>query len=452
MEIHATSILFDFCIMSGLLFVGKLLRIKIRLLQKFHIPAALIAGFIGLALGKFGLNILPFSGEASSYASILIAILFATLFLGTQKRVSAKIVLRNVGDTFLVNYAAETAQFAIFTLIGATFFGLIFPGIHKGFTLMLPAGFIGGHGTAAAIGSAFEAAGWADATSIGQTFATIGLLCGIILGVVFINIAVRKGYTRKIKSTSEMGQDYHSGLLEIGERPSIGSETVSNMSIDPITWHLVLVLISVGGAYWVNSLLAKVFPQVSFPVYGLALIVSFVVQRIMRLLKLEQYIDKKVITHIGSSATDYLVAFGVATINIKVVLKYWLPILVLVVLGILIVVFFLFVVSPKLFHNYWFERGIYIFGMSTGVMSTGVILLRIIDPNFETGVLEDFGLAWVLMTFVDLALVSLTPMLIMQGWGLITGIVLLVSVFLALIICARIYGTHSDRCSKRDGE
>ena len=115
MEIHATSILFDFCIMSGLLFVGKLLRIKIRLLQKFHIPAALIAGFIGLALGKFGLNILPFSGEASSYASILIAILFATLFLGTQKKVSAKIVLRNVGDTFLVNYAAETAQFAIFT-------------------------------------------------------------------------------------------------------------------------------------------------------------------------------------------------------------------------------------------------------------------------------------------------------------------------------------------------
>ena len=224
------------------------------------------------------------------------------------------------------------------------------------------------------------------------------------------------------------------------------------MSIDPITWHLVLVLISVGGAYWVNSLLAKVFPQVSFPIYGLALIVSFVVQRIMRLLKLEQYIDKKVITHIGSSATDYLVAFGVATINIKVVLKYWLPILVLVVLGILIVIFFLFVVSPKLFHNYWFERGIYIFGMSTGVMSTGVILLRIIDPNFETGVLEDFGLAWVLMTFVDLALVSLTPMLIMQGWGLITGIVLLVSVFLALIICARIYGTHSDRCSKRDGE
>lgn len=190
----------------------------------------------------------------------------------------------------------------------------------------------------------------------------------------------------------------------------------------------------------------------SFPIYGLALIVSFVVQRIMRLLKLEQYIDKKVITHIGSSATDYLVAFGVATINIKVVLKYWLPILVLVVLGILIVIFFLFVVSPKLFHNYWFERGIYIFGMSTGVMSTGVILLRINDPNFETGVLEDFGLAWVLMTFVDLALVSLTPMLIMQGWGLITGIVLLVSVFLALIICARIYGTHSDRCSKRDGE
>lgn len=452
MEIHTINIVYDFCIMSAIIFIAKLLRIKIKAFQKLHIPTALIAGFIGLVFGKYGFGWIPFSSEASGYASILISVLFATLFLGNKKSMSAKTVMHNVGDTFLVNYAAETAQFAISMILGATIFGLIFPEVHKGFTLLLPAGFIGGHGTAAAIGSAFATEGWEDATSIGQTFATIGLLCGIILGVVFINIAVRKGYTRKVRSVDELGEDCHSGLLEETERPSIGQETISSMSLDSITWHLVLVLVSVGGAYLLNTALKRLLPGVSFPVYGLALIVSLFVQKILNLLKLDSYMDKKVITHIGSSATDYLVAFGVATINISVVLKFWLPILVLVVLGLLLVAFFLFVVSPRLFRNYWFERGIYIFGMSTGVMSTGVILLRIIDPNFETGVLEDFGLAWVIMTFVDLALVSLTPIFVMQGFGLTAGLVLLATVIIAIVLCAKIYGVHRDKLAKRDGE
>ena len=90
--------------------------------------------------------------------------------------------------------------------------------------------------------------------------------------------------------------------------------------------------------------------------------------------------------------------------------------------------------------------------MSTGVMSTGVILLRIIDPNFETGVLEDFGLAWVIMTFVDLALVSLTPIFVMQGLGLTAGLVLLATVIIAIVLCAKIYGIHRDKLAKRDGE
>lgn len=78
--------------------------------------------------------------------------------------------------------------------------------------------------------------------------------------------------------------------------------------------------------------------------------------------------------------------------------------------------------------------------------------MRIIDPNFETGVLEDFGLAWVIMTFVDLALVSLTPIFVMQGFGLTAGLVLLATVIIAIVLCAKIYGVHRDKLAKRDGE
>ena len=49
-----TTVLFDFCIISALLFVSKIIRTKVRFVQKLYIPTALLAGFLGLALGQQG--------------------------------------------------------------------------------------------------------------------------------------------------------------------------------------------------------------------------------------------------------------------------------------------------------------------------------------------------------------------------------------------------------------
>ena len=435
MEIHAINILYDFCIMSALLFVSKLIRAKVRFIQKLYIPSALIAGFLGLFLGKQFLNILPFSDEISSYAGILIAVLFATMFLGKKEKSSFKSMINSVGDTFLVNAFAEVFQYGIFIVIGVVVLPLMFNGINEAFGLMLPAGFIGGHGSAAAIGSSLAENGWDEATSIGQTFATIGLLLGIIGGVFFINIGARKGYTKVVKSVEVLPEEMLTGLVPQEKRSAMGEETVNAMSIDGLTWHLSLVLVAVGAAYLMNIGLQKLLPGVSFPVYGLALICSVLLQLILRLFKVDAYVDKKTITHVGSSATDYLVGFGVASINISIVVKYWLPILLLVVLGFALVVFVLFVISPRFFRSYWFERGLYIYGMSTGVMATGVILLRIVDPEFSTGVLEDFGFAWIFFSFVDLLLVSFSPLLIVKGYGLIYGAIVSLAAIACLVLC-----------------
>ena len=259
MEIHAINILYDFCIMSALLFVAKILRSKIKFIQKLYIPSSLLAGVIGLFLGKYFLNVLPFSTEISSYSSILIAVLFATMFLGNKKKVSFKNMFTSVGDTFLVNAAAEIFQFGIFILIGVLILPLLFNGINAGFGVLLPAGFVGGHGTAAAMGAAFQDMGWDEATSIGQTFATIGLISGIVIGVILINIGARKGYTRLITRVDELPEDMKTGLIAEENRTSMGENTVSPMSIDPLTWHITLVLVAVGLAYLINEGLEDCF-------------------------------------------------------------------------------------------------------------------------------------------------------------------------------------------------
>lgn len=117
------------------------------------------------------------------------------------------------------------------------------------------------------------------------------------------------------------------------------------MSIDSLTWHACLVLVSVGMAYLVNEGLKIVMPGISFPTYGLALLCGVVVQLVLKAVKLDSSVDKDVITHIGSSATDFLVVFGIASIKVSVVVQYWVPIVVLSVLGFLFVTAWLLLVA-----------------------------------------------------------------------------------------------------------
>lgn len=179
--------------------------------------------------------------------------------------------------------------------------------------------------------------------------------------------------------------------------------------------------------------------------YGLALVCSIVLQGVLKLVNLNEYVDKKIITHIGSSATDYLVAFGVASINISVVVKYLAPIIVFSVIGFFFVVAWFWIVSPRFFRNYWFERGIYIFGLSTGVMATGVILLRVTDPEFKSGVLEDFGFAWIFLSFMDMFLVSFSPMLILKGIGVFYSVILLLVAAICLVVCKEVFGKKVNK-------
>jgi ESS family glutamate:Na+ symporter len=46
-----------------------------------------------------------------------------------------------------------------------------------------------------------------------------------------------------------------------------------------------------------------------------------------------------------------------------------------------------------MFRDYQFERMLMIYGVSTGTLSTGLALLRVIDPEFKTKVASDYMLS-----------------------------------------------------------
>lgn len=68
------DLLIDVAIASILILAGQLLRAKIPVFQKFFVPASMIAGFIGLAMGEQGLGILPFRPRLDPTRGVVILV------------------------------------------------------------------------------------------------------------------------------------------------------------------------------------------------------------------------------------------------------------------------------------------------------------------------------------------------------------------------------------------
>ena len=429
----AYDMLMDFALMSLLLVIAQIIRSKVKIIQNFFLPSSVIAGFLGLIFGPFFLNVLPFSHEITTYPYLLIVFLFASLFLGHTEKLSLKKVIDECGNVFFLNLAAEVGQFAIALTFGGLFLYILFPGLHQGFAILMPAGFCGGHGYAAAIGGTLESiTGWEEALTIGQTFATIGILASVFGGIILINIAARKKVTRIIKTTAELPRSMRTGFIPVEERTPMGTVTVHSIALDPFSWHLALVLIATAGGYYAYHFLRTYLTNYTPAMMCLSMLAGVLIIFILRSMKMARYIDKDVITRIGSTSTDYLVGFGIASINPNIVVKYAAPLTIMVILGVCYSLFFLFFITRHLSEEYWFERGIFTYGWTTGVVSLGITLLRIVDPEFKTQTLDKYGMAYVFIAMFEIAIVSFTPMLVAMGYGFITGIIMLIFWFFLL--------------------
>ena len=89
---------------------------------------------------------------------------------------------------------------------------------------------------------------------------------------------------------------------------------------------------------------------------------------------------------------DFLVVAAISTINVEVVLGGLVPLAILVVAGVLWNVFCVMWLARRLLPaDSWFERSIAEMGQSMGVTATGLLLLRVVDPEGATDATSAFG-------------------------------------------------------------
>jgi glutamate:Na+ symporter, ESS family len=438
------ELLVDFGLVSALLVLAQLLRYRLAWLQALQLPAALVAGLIALALGPYGLKVLPFSVAANgapllpTYPSFLIAIVFACVGLARPQSMGlTRKTLEEIGDTFFFNLGCEVGQYAIAMAFGVLVLSPLFADLPPGFAILLPLGFAGGHGTAAAVAPVLEQSGWEGALPLAYTSATVGVAFAVGGGMALIHLGMRRGWTRFVRVPSEMPQSFRTGFIFPAGRPHIGEETTSAVAIDTLTWHLALAGSAVGMAYGVSSSLPKGH---GIPLFALALIAALFIRFVFARIGLESFIDLATIRRIGGTATDYLVAFAVASIAVTIVLAYVVPLTILMLLGMAITLVQFRYGGPRMFRSYWFERSLFAFGWNTGVVATAITLVRVVDPEDRSRTLQDFGLAYPPISLVEVGIVTLLPQFVVRGMVIGPTLVLLAMTGATLVLSRVLLG------------
>ncbi|WP_077595925.1 sodium/glutamate symporter [Oceanobacillus kimchii] len=427
------SLMIDISIISGLLLVGTILRAKVRWIQSLFLPASMIAGFLGLAFGPSGLGILPFSEQFSVYPSLLIAVIFAAIPIGAAK-VRLSEVFHRVRNMFSYSMILTLSMWGIGVLFAMLILNPIFNDLPNGFGLILGAGFLGGHGTAAALGEGLIHAGWEEAMDLGMTSATVGLLVAVLGGLFLIKHSTESGKTQFITSFKDLPSELKSGLMPKSKRFNMGQETVSSSSIDPLVLHLAIIAFIIGISYWLTNTLSDLIPAISIPLFSVAFILGLLFQAISRRIKSDKYVDGRVMERIGGTATDFLVAFGIASINITVVMDYALPLILLFAFGTLWAYLLFRFVGPNIFKEFWLEKSIFGWGWSTGTVAMGLALLRIVDPELKSRTPEDYALAYVGVAPIDIIIVTFAPILFALGFTWAIPVVLLLGAAAIIVI------------------
>jgi len=386
------------CVLLGL---GYWVRRKVRLLQRLYLPASVIAGLLGLLL--FQVLSIPSEVSAgwSKLPGQLINMVFACLFLGTALPPISK-VWKSASRQLAYGQIVAWGQYAVGCIFVLLLLGPIFnlPDIFAG---IMPVGFEGGHGTAGGMGSVFDQLGFPEMKDYALASATGGIMGAIIVGMGLVNWAVRKGYVEKHGARSAMECAGLDSAFKSGVEPP-HSKTVAPQTDSGVIERLSLQLVFVGAAILIGWLMKQGLLQVaqflpgngaqilaSFPLFPLCMLGGVIVQLLADRFDKHEHMDHGLMLRIQNCALDFLVVAAIATIRLDVVAKGWIPLVVLIAAGIGWNVLCLTVFARRAFKDAWFERGIAEMGQSMGVTATGLLLLRVVDPDYETEAAEAFA-------------------------------------------------------------
>ena len=404
-------------IMSAALLIATLVRSRIRFFQRFLIPNSLTAGFLLL---PFYNCIAPRIGMDTVHLENMVYHFLCLSFIAMTLRTTDKRQRKGMKD-IIATANSLLSQYALQSFLGLlisiALILWVIPDLFPGFGLFTTLGFSLGPGQAFSIGSGWEdllSAAAANGTEIncryeglgdiGLTMGAIGFLWACFGGIFLVNWAVRKGWIDRSKIEQSLNENYvRKGVFSRMDKVSLsGEKDLTNPeAIDPLTLNFAIVIVTyvasfyvMKGLSWLLSFAGDKGAALASNLWGIMFVfcalMAMLVKALLKLFKLEYIVDNNRMNRIAGFSVDFMVAAALGAISVSVVAEYWLPILIMAVLVGLATTGTHIWLSSRMFTDHVFYRTILVYGCATGTLPTGLALLRIIDPNFETPASRDY--------------------------------------------------------------
>ena len=423
-EISSWSLLIQFFVLVAALLLANVVRCNVPLLRRSLLPTALLAGLLILCLKPWN----AFSALLDRHAMEMITyhalgLGFVAMALKNKKIKSATTTLK------VVETGAVTAStYIIQGLVGLLITIPLFLWWNKtdffySSGLLLPMGYGQGPGQALNFGVTYS--GWAadqgitfHGADLGLSIAAMGFIVGSLMGVVYMNILRKKGKL-SVRQKSE-GEHY---TLE--DYQSEG-EIPNSESIDKLTVQVCLVLLVYGFVF----LLMYGIQQLDLGDFGtktlkplvwgfnflwgtlFGVLVKVIINRLRKThIMQREYINNFTLDRIAGTCFDIMIVAGTAAIDWGHLRGLLLPLILLCLAGAAVTFWYVLRCCRRLYPDYTYEAFFSMFGMLTGTASNGMILLREIDPRFETPAANNL----VLQTIPALAFGF--PVLLLMGFA-----------------------------------
>lgn len=374
------DLLFDFGISGVLLFTAYMLRRKVRLFQRFLIPAPIIAGIIGILLGPYVLGaVSPIHIQYSEYIGqttlpLMCCVLCSQLFLVKFDKSVLKQTLRSL--------VLMSIMLFVQVLIGIALVRVIMPGANDAYGLLPFTSFHCGAGICTIVtGAVGDKANFSVevGNAIGNAYATISMVSGVILGMAAINIARKKGILAS-KSVVEASEEEYTGFVPEDKRVPAGMDVTNSQSLNTMTLHFAISAIIL----FVGMIIFKLIPQIPHLLIPCTFS-GLVVGLIFKAMKWDRMVDMKSFKHFGSIALEFLMTSVIATTNIHVFASHG-KLIVATSLTIIVVNLIVMFGLGKLWNGkHWFENTIGLYGTVNGVAATGLTLAKAADPYDDSG-------------------------------------------------------------------
>ena len=397
------------------MFIGVLLK-KYTFLKKTYLPAPIIGGLIGFILmntGVLGLQYHAF--ERITFH------LFSMSFISiTYMNMN---VQKGAGKGDFKGGLWLALMFGLLVMIQLVVGSTIFIGwnLVVGDTLapalgaLVAHGFGQGPGQAVAMGTIWQtidANAFDNAAQYGLFYAATGYLFAILVGIPYAKKLITKGKVAYKTVDPEQEINFNNGIIENGAKDIIGYQTSHHSNLDTVSLHFALV----GATYFITYLIIfgidKLVGGYSVAtgalmygnMFAWGIMVAMAIKAIMKKVKLNYIINDKFQKSITGFLVDYLMLSALMAISLKAISDGLIPVLIVVV-SVGISTFFIVKYFALRTDRHQYERFMCEFGIVTGTAATGMLLLRSVDPQFETPVIQE--LAWwnILQMFIALPIV-----------------------------------------------